>query len=228
MNVGFLKRFRRNAELAGARLDQRQRSLRTFLHHFAELPGQYQLSGPRHARRFDKQNVATDRRPGEPGGNTGNAAAHGDFRLELTRPEDGRKVIGSDLDLLHAAFGDAHRDVAKCLADFALEVAHPGFPRVIANDHRQRLVADLALLGLETRRRKLTRDEVATRDLQFFLRRVAGQLDHFHAVAQRPGNGVENVGRTDEHHARQIEGHGEVVIAEGRVLLGVEHLEQRR
>src|SRR5437773_2284000 len=127
-------------------------------------------------------------------------------------------------------------DSAACALSFitspscpvSISFPDPGFPRVIANDHRQRLVADLALLGLETRRGKLTRDEVATRDLQFFLRRVAWQLDHFHAVAQRPGNGVENVGRTDEHHARQIEGHGEVVIAEGRVLLGVEHLEQRR
>ena len=44
-------------------------------------------------------------------------------------------------------------------------------------------------------------DQVAARDLQLLLRRVARELDHFHAVAQRAGNRVEHVRRGDEHHA---------------------------
>jgi hypothetical protein len=36
-------------------------------------------------------------------------------------------------------------------------------------------------------RLELARHEVAARDLELLLRRVAGQLDDLHAVAQRPG-----------------------------------------
>ena len=42
------------------------------------------------------------------------------------------------------------------------------------------------------------------------------------------GIGRERVGGGDEEHPREVEGHLEVVVAEGRVLLRVEHLEQRR
>ena len=42
-----------------------------------------------------------------------------------------------------------------------------------------------------------------------------------------PGHAVEVVGRADEHDLRQVERHVEVVVAERRVLLGVEHLEHR-
>ena len=41
------------------------------------------------------------------------------------------------------------------------------------------------------------------------------------------GDRVERVRRGDEHHVREVERHVEVVVAEGRVLLGVEHLEHR-
>ena len=71
-------------------------------------------------------------------------------------------------------------------------------------------------------------DEIAARDLELLLLRVAGELDDLHAVAQRPGYRVEHVRRADEHHPRQVVRHPEVVVAEGRVLLRVEHLEQRR
>jgi hypothetical protein len=72
----------------------------------------------------------------------------------------------------------------------------------------------------------LPRNQEGLRDLDLLLRRVAGQLDHLHAVAQRAGNRVEQVRRGDEEHAREVEGHVQVVVAEARVLLRVEHLEQ--
>ena len=66
------------------------------------------------------------------------------------------------------------------------------------------------------------------RDLQLLFLGVAGDLEHFHAVAQRRRNRVEHVGGRDEQHLRQIERHVEVVIAERVVLLRIEHFEQRR
>jgi len=60
-----------------------------------------------------------------------------------------------------------------------------------------------------------------------FFRRVAGQLEDLHAVAQRTGNGVEHVRRRDEEDLGQVERHVEVVIAERVVLFRIEDLEQR-
>ena len=45
---------------------------------------------------------------------------------------------------------------------------------------------------------------------------------------KRSGNGLEHVGGGDEQHVAQIERLAEVVVAERRVLLRIEHLEQRR
>jgi hypothetical protein len=81
---------------------------------------------------------------------------------------------------------------------------------------------------LEAVRLELAAHQVAARDLDLLLLGVAGELDDLHAVAQRPGDRVELVRGRDEQHLRQVERHAEVVVAERRVLLGIEHLEQRR
>ena len=70
--------------------------------------------------------------------------------------------------------------------------------------------------------------EIALGDLDLLLLGVAGELDDLHAVAQWPWDGVDHIGGADEHHPRQVERNREVIVAEGRVLLGVQHFEQRR
>ena len=65
-------------------------------------------------------------------------------------------------------------------------------------------------------------------DLDLLLLGVAGELEHFHAVAERLRDRVQHVGRADEHHVRQVVLDVEVVIQERVVLFGVEHFEQRR
>src|SRR5262249_13066986 len=67
----------------------------------------------------------------------------------------------------------------------------------------------------------------APRDLELLLLRVAGELDHLHAISERWRNRIENVRGGDEHDALEVERHVEIVVLEGVVLLGVEHLEQR-
>ena len=57
---------------------------------------------------------------------------------------------------------------------------------------------------------------------------VAGQLDDLHAVEQGRRDRVEHVRRGDEHDLREVESDVEVVVAEGRVLLGVEDFQKRR
>ena len=57
---------------------------------------------------------------------------------------------------------------------------------------------------------------------------IARQANLLHAVEQRTGDRVQGVGGADEEHLRQVQPHIEIVIEEVDVLLGVEHLEQRR
>ena len=71
------------------------------------------------------------------------------------------------------------------------------------------------------------RDQVLARDLDLLILGVAGDADDLHAVHQGRRD-VERVRRRDEHHARKIVVDLEIVVVEGVVLLGVEHLEQRR
>ena len=71
------------------------------------------------------------------------------------------------------------------------------------------------------------RDQMLARDLDLLILGVAGDADDLHAVHQRRRN-VERVRRGDEHHVGQIVVDLEIVVVEGVVLLGVEHLEQSR
>ena len=53
-------------------------------------------------------------------------------------------------------------------------------------------------------------------------------LHDLHAVQQRAGDVLEEVGGGDEEHLREIERHAEVVVGERVVLRRIQHLEQRR
>jgi hypothetical protein len=72
---------------------------------------------------------------------------------------------------------------------------------------------------------ELLGDQVLARDPDLFLVGVAGELQDLHPVAQGSGDRVEGVGGGDEQHLREVEGHPEVVVREGVVLRGIEHLQ---
>ena len=67
-----------------------------------------------------------------------------------------------------------------------------------------------------------------TGDLELLLLGVAGELQDLHPVAEGGLDGVEQVGRRDEHDLGQVVGDAEVMVAEGIVLLGVQDLEEGR
>src|ERR1700735_5609749 len=69
------------------------------------------------------------------------------------------------------------------------------------------------------------RDQIAPRDLDLLLDRVARDADDLHAIAERGGDVEQVVRRADEETRRQVEGQVEVVIDERVVLRGVEYFE---
>ena len=60
--------------------------------------------------------------------------------------------------------------------------------------------------------------------MHLFLFGIARQFDHFQAVTQRGGNGVQHIGRRQEDNLREIVGNFQVVIRKGVILFGVKHL----
>ncbi len=67
--------------------------------------------------------------------------------------------------------------------------------------------------------------KVALGDLQFLLLRVRRHFDDLHAVKQRAWNGLDRVGGHEEHDAAEVDRNFKIVVAEGAVLLAVEHLQ---
>src|SRR6185503_1208093 len=140
----------------------------------------------------------------------------------------GVQIAGLYFNSLGDPFRDPHRHVAQYGTDLALEVAHAGLARVLGDDRADRFRRDRDLLGLEAVRLELALHEVALGDLELLLLGVAGELDDLHAVAKRPRDRVEHVRGGDEQDPRKVEVDPQVVVAEARVLLGVEHFQQRR
>ena len=128
---------------------------------------------------------------------------------------------------LRLPLGDLAGDLAADGADLALEVADAGLARVLLDDRPQRGVGEAHPGALQAVLGELARDQVALRDVELLVDRVAGELDHLHPVAQRAGDRVEDVRRGDEHHLGEVERQVEVVVAEGVVLRRVEDLEHR-
>src|SRR5204863_10074298 len=111
--------------------------------------------------------------------------------------------------------------------DLPLELTHAALARVFGHHAFDGLVGELDVLALESRLLELTRNEIALRDLALLLLRVPGELHDLHAVEQRSGNVLHEVTGADEEDLTEIERNAEVVIGEGVILRGIEHLEQR-
>ena len=179
-----------------------------------------------HAGDLDGDDVAADLGDHEPGRGAGLVLGLQLAVLEARAGRAGRQLLDVDDGLALAALGDLPGDLAHDVGELALEVADAGLVGVRADELRHRLVGDLDVLVLEPVVLHLLGDQEALADLDLLLLGVAGQLDDLHPVAQGGRDRVEQVGRRDEEDLAQVEGHLEVVVLEGVVLLRVEDLEQ--
>ena len=203
--------------------------MRRLLHDVAELAGELELARAVHAGRLDEEDLAADARPREARGHARLLGALGHLAGELRGSEELAQLVGG----VHATrrvvtLGDLHRDAADDARHLTLEVADAGLARPLLDDLLERAVGDVELRGGEPVLLELLGQEVLARDRELLAARVARDLEDLHAVAQRRGDRVGDVGRRDEHHVREVVRDLEVVVGEGVVLLGVEHLEQRR
>ena len=217
-----------DANFLGARLQVGQRGRGRLLHHLAQLARELQLALARGQRGLDEDDLAAGRRPHQAGRDARTVDALRDLVEETALAERGAHL----LLVVHALEALAGRDLGHVAADqggdLALQVAHAGLARVLADDQTERFLRDRDLAGMQAVREHLLGDQEALGDLHLLLLGVAREVQDLHPVAQRGRDGFQRVRGRDEHHLREVEGHVEVVVAEVLVLLGIEDLEQRR
>ncbi|MBB3732586.1 hypothetical protein FHR33_008446 [Nonomuraea dietziae] len=80
--------------------------------------------------------------------------------------------------------------------------------------------------AVRARQLQLLGQQVVAGDGHLLVLGVTVEGDDLHTVEQRPRDGLQDVGRREEEHVRQVELDLQVVVAEGVVLRGVEDLEQ--
>ena len=111
--------------------------------------------------------------------------------------------------------------------NFALEIAHAGFVRVMPDDVQQACLGEGKIPFRKPGRFAGALDEEAARDFELFLFRIAGEAQHLHAVLERLRNGVQHVGRANEHDLREVVLDIEIVVGERVIELGIEDFHQR-
>ncbi len=159
----------------------------------------------------------------------GDRRALGRLLEEALAPEGVAQLVQADLDRGRGlAGGDLRRGLPQQRPELALEVPDARLAGVLGHHGAQHLVADLHLVLAQAVAVALAWPEVAARDRDLLLGRVAVEAHDLHAVEQRRGDRLRHVGGGDEHDLREVELHVEVVVAERVVLRRVEHLEQGR
>ena len=225
----LVERVGLDLELLRVRADVGERDLRGLLHHVAELAGQRQPLVALHAGRLDEEDVAAGARDGEPGGDARDRRPLGGLLAEALPAERVAEKPSS------TSTGASTRPAAIFVA--VLRSSLPSSrsswrtpaSRVYSLTTRSSSSSDIVDLVLEQAvALALPRPEVAARDRDLLVDRVAVEADDLHPVEQRAGDRLGDVRGGDEDDLGEVELDVEVVVAERVVLRRVEHLEQRR
>ena len=111
--------------------------------------------------------------------------------------------------------------------NFAFQITHTRFTRVIANQVTNGAISYRPFIGLQAIRLTYLAHQMALGDFNLLIFRIAGDANDLHAVKQ----GLRHAKRIrggHEHHIRKIIIHFQIVIREGAVLFRVQHFKQRR
>ena len=228
VDVLLLVEVRLDAQLCRTAAHHGHRGLDGLLHHVAQLAGGEVLALARHGDGLDGEQLATHFRPGQTVDLADLVVLLGDAEGIAANAQEGVEVIGRDGDALERLVQQQRLDgLAADLGQLTFQRAHAGLPRVEAQDVAQHRFAHRQLTGLEAVVPDLLGQQVTLGNRDLLVLGVAGQADDFHPVQQRRGD-VEGVGRGHEHHVGQVVVDLDVVVGEGVVLLGVEHLQQGR
>ena len=183
-----------------------------FLHDVAEGSGELDGSLALHDGGLNGQNLSAGLGPGKAVAHAG-TQRHAVLVIEEDRrTEQFEKVIGLHLKGRLFSLCLAARHLAAKGAEGALQRTDAGLTRVLPDDLFYGFVRDGHVSGFKSVLLHALGEEVPFGDFELFLLCVARQLDDLHAVPEGRGNGIQCVGRAQEEHLREIEGHAQVMI----------------
>ena len=226
MNVHLVERGRLDAIGGRLRPHIRPRGVNRLLHHIAEFAGRLHTALAGQHDRFDLQRFAANLGPGQPGHDTDLILAFDLAEAEFPHTGKIAEIVRRDLNRRRLVRDDFLHRLAGKVCDLALKITDTRLTRVIADQVTQAGIGDLPLVVLQTMRLRLLRDQMAFGDFDLFILGVAGDADDLHAIHQGLRH-AQRVGRGDEHYVRKIEIDFQIMIVESRVLLRIQHLQQR-
>src|SRR5882724_9585691 len=216
-----------HAQLAIAAAKETERGLHRFLHHFADVSGERDISFARITCRFDVQYFAASRRVSQTGNDSRFTGLEPCFANVFRRAEHLRHQFRRDRCMLDFSARNLRRNTPANSSDLALQFAYACFVCVIVNDLSKRVLLEFALFRLESVFLQLPPYEISLRNFDFLALGVTGYGNHFNPIPQRFGHALDVVRSADEDYLRQIKWHVEVTIDKRVVLPRVEHFQQR-
>src|SRR6266496_2326668 len=216
-----------HAKLTVAAAKETERGLHRFLHHFADVSGERDISFARITCRFDMQYFAASRRVSQTGNDSRFAGLELCFANIFRRAEHLRHQFRRDRCMLDFSTRNLRRNTPANSCNLALQFAHARFVCVIVNDLSKRVLLEFALFRLESVFLQLPLYEISLGNFDFLALGVTGYGNHFNPIPQRFGHALDVVRRADEDYLRQIKRHVEVTIDKRVVLPRIEHFEQR-
>ena len=110
--------------------------------------------------------------------------------------------------------------------NFAFQITHTRFTRVIANQVTNGAISYRPFIGLQAIRLAYLAHQMALGDFNLLVLGITGDANDLHAVKQGLRH-AERIRGGHEHHIRKIIIHFQIVIREGAVLFRVKHFKQR-
>ncbi|MCY1509088.1 hypothetical protein D9M68_434180 [compost metagenome] len=227
MNVALLVEVRRHAEALRPATHHGQCRRDRLDHHVTQRAGLDQLPLARHHGRLDGQQFAAHLGPRQAGDLADLVLLLGQAVTVLPDAEEVFKRVSRHG---HAKALLAHMLLDRLAADLGnlpLKAPHTCLASVVTNHVADCRRLELQLALLQAIGLGLLGRQVFHRDVDLLVLGVARQANDFHAV-QQGRRDVHGVGRAEEHHVREVVVDFQIVVVEVVVLLGIQHLEQRR
>ena len=226
MKVMLLKEILLNAVCTADRADIADTGARGLFHHVPKLSGEDQLSFSGHHIDLDLQGVASHACPGKSPHNAHLVCQIGFLVCILLFSQILVQISLCHPDLLLFLLQDLPGCLPADVSDLPLQLAHAGLFCVIPGHLPDSSPADGELVLFQSVAVKLLGNQVLHGDVELLVLCVAGHLNDFHAVQQRPRDSLQSVGRGHEKHFREIQRHFQIVVPEAVILLAVQHLQK--
>ena len=198
-----------------------------FLHHVAEVAGQFHFSASFDHGCFDVQYFPADRGVRKPAHQADRRLVAAFIRFELDRTKEFFKFTGLNRQRAEAVFRNPAGSLAANCSQFAFQLAHTRFTRITANQTAYRIIADLQLVRFQPMLFPLFGQQVTPGDLELFLIGVAGKLNYFHPVQKSSRDRIRCIGCRNKEHFGEVNRYFQKMITERAVLLRIKCLKQR-